>query len=49
MKKIGEATFLIVAEEFLSVQFPFRSLRFFCSRPIVNEEQSSLDEELLQE
>ncbi|MBO9203153.1 MULTISPECIES: hypothetical protein [Niastella] len=41
MKKIGEATILIVADVFPYVPFPIRSLILFCSRSIVNEEQSS--------
>jgi len=41
MKKIGEATFLIVADVVQRILFPIRSV-FFCSRFIVYEEQSSL-------
>ena len=41
MKKIGEATILIVADDIPYVPFPIRSF-YFCSRSIVYEEQSSL-------
>jgi hypothetical protein len=46
MKKIGEATILIVADVFSYVSFSIRSV-FFCSRPIVFEEQSSLKKSYL--
>jgi len=42
MKKIGEATILIVADVFYCVHIPIRSLFLFCSRFIFYEEQSSL-------
>ena len=42
MKKIGEATILIVADVIPYVPFPIRSIFLFCSRSIVSEEQSSL-------
>jgi len=45
MKKIGEATFLIVADVIPYVTFSIRSL--FCSRSIVYEEQSSLKKSYL--
>jgi hypothetical protein len=41
MKKIGEATYLIVADVVHRSSFSIRSLFFFCSRPVY-EEQSSL-------